>query len=127
MEIKEGVNMEKYYRILDVKENSTKDAIKDAPSDIKHYEFIKYELGKDEDFFKKLEDKDNNTAFKMRSSIISIPIFEPSYTRCFMGWLADDEKGRAHRTRERPEWQPLLSSRRLFLVPGQSLYPCARR
>lgn len=42
----------------------TRDEIKEAPSDIKHYEFIKYELGKDEEFFKKLDNALNNVFFE---------------------------------------------------------------
>lgn len=42
----------------------TKDPINEAPSDIRHFEFIKYELEKDTEFFKKLDNALRNVFIK---------------------------------------------------------------
>lgn len=42
----------------------TKDPVHEAPSDIRHYEFIKYELDKDAEFFKNLDNALRNVFFE---------------------------------------------------------------
>jgi nucleoside 2-deoxyribosyltransferase len=42
----------------------TKDPVHDAPSDIRHYEFIHYELDKHIEFFKKLDNALHNVFLK---------------------------------------------------------------
>lgn len=47
----------------------TKDAICEAPSDIRHYEFIRYELDKHTEFLKKLDNALHNVFFESYESL----------------------------------------------------------